>query len=1283
TLTLGADSTVAGTVTAEKIDATGKTLTQDGVGTVTVTGADGIVATKLVQSSAGTVTTDKVSGDVEQTGAATLAANDPNNGLEVTGTLTQSDVGANVGSDAEDVTLGKLDQTGGTVTAKTLTLGDDSSVGGAVDASVAVAADGKNLEVTDTGSLTAPTITAAALTTAGKVEASIKIAANVTQTDGTIETPMIEGNLVQDGGKIDATGTALTVTGTTEQNDGEIGNEDASLVFTGKLTQKDGTITANTLEAKAGADIAGTVEAKTSVTAAGQTVDVKGTGSLTAPTITAAALTTAGKVEASTKIAANVTQTDGTIETPMIEGNLVQDAGKIDATGTALTVTGTTEQNDGEIGNKDAELVFEGKLIQNGGTIAADTLKAGSGLDQTAGTVTAKTLTLGADSKVEGTVTADNIDASDTTFTVDGATVTATDIKAKILEVLGGTVATATVTGDLEESGGEVAADSVSGNVELSGGELTTGAIGGDFALSGGTFVAKDNELTVAGATTQESGTKLGDSDDTFKFEGGLTQKGGELEAAKVKLEDDSVVMGTVNVAEVDATGKKLTVDGAAVTSGAIAAETLDVDGGSVSSDTVTVATLDVDGGTVTAGAVDATTVDVDVGSVVATDSVKADKVNVGSGVFVAADVSGDLAVSGTGDATVTTLTGDMDVSGGMVDVGTVVGDSTVSGGDVSAASLHGNLSQTGGAVASNDVTGNVDLSGGELTTGEIGGDFVFSGGTVVANGDSLTVGGVTTQEGGTTLGDGGDRIVLGGGLVQNGGTINAAQLTLGGTTTQSEGASVVTPDLVLAADGKDVSLGSSENAIAKVTGAANSFDITTGGSILVDDASATGGNASVTASDDITVQKIAASDTVTLRSQNGSVVGAETSNVTAEGLVISAMTGIGADGAPLNTDVGHLEAQSTSGGVYIHDLGDVDIRGVSAAEDVDLSSDGAMTISGNVTADNADILSMDDMTISGTVGADGTADVTSLADVTLSGGTVSGNTVNVTAADDITQTGSTIADSEGYADGSGVRSAIVAQGAATLTSTGGSIGSVGEGSTSYVGVDAGSVKANASRDVAIAGDDSTPLTVDAGGVTGGGNVSLYAPNTIVTTGTIAAGDRLTITAGNFTGGTLSVNPGKTLATHNFVDGQNPLIAIYGSVSGGNADPKIENLPNHVLVFLDGRVAGGDLKTINQLGSVEAFPVQTPELKSEQGVFGNPTFLHGELDVANPLAVGAIDFILQEIPRQTFSSDFPVEVDQQILANGLNPTTSYWFGQHPQSEDESADAAEESDTEEL
>lgn len=217
TLKLGSDSAVAASVNAEKIDAAGKTLTQDGGGTVTVTGADGITAAKVVQNSTGTIKTDKVSGDVEQTGAAALQANTAANGLTVTGKLTQNADGAKVGTDGENVTLGELDQDKGMVTAKKLTLKSDSAVAATVNAEEIDAA-GKGVDVKASGSLTAPTITAANLKTAGTVVSTTKINANVEQTAGTLDAKDVEGAAFKQTG---GAATADTIKAAVTQNGSE------------------------------------------------------------------------------------------------------------------------------------------------------------------------------------------------------------------------------------------------------------------------------------------------------------------------------------------------------------------------------------------------------------------------------------------------------------------------------------------------------------------------------------------------------------------------------------------------------------------------------------------------------------------------------------------------------------------------------------------------------------------------------------------------------------------------------------------------------------------------------------------------------------------------------------------------------------------------------------------------------------------------------------------------------------------------------------------------------
>ncbi len=134
TLTLRDDSTSAGTINADKIvvqaaDNTLKNLEQDGAGTITVTGADGIKADKVVQSSTGTIKADKIDAALTQSGAATAKANAADGTITVVGALTQSAQNATVGAAGQNVTLegGATQQGHGKVLADTLTLAGDNA----------------------------------------------------------------------------------------------------------------------------------------------------------------------------------------------------------------------------------------------------------------------------------------------------------------------------------------------------------------------------------------------------------------------------------------------------------------------------------------------------------------------------------------------------------------------------------------------------------------------------------------------------------------------------------------------------------------------------------------------------------------------------------------------------------------------------------------------------------------------------------------------------------------------------------------------------------------------------------------------------------------------------------------------------------------------------------------------------------------------------------------------------------------------------------------------------
>ena len=174
------------------------------------------------------------------------------------------------------------------------------------------------------------------------------------------------------------------------------------------------------------------------------------------------------------------------------------------------------------------------------------------------------------------------------------------------------------------------------------------------------------------------------------------------------------------------------------------------------------------------------------------------------------------------------------------------------------------------------------------------------------------------------------------------------------------------------------------------------------------------------------------------------------------------------------------------------------------------------------------------------------------------------------------------------------------------------------------------------------------------------GDLSVYTAGAIEANGILAAGNDMTVSARSF-GDVSYLRAGGKLTINNVGHPRYPRVAYFESLDG--KEPRINNLPNDMVIFVDGRLAGGNINIMNMFGANEAFLVSTPELKSTQGIFGDPPFLHSDLDVANPMEVSAIDYLIQEVPRLTLSSEFPADVDQKVEANGLSLKDSYWFGQ--------------------
>jgi hypothetical protein len=64
------------------------------------------------------------------------------------------------------------------------------------------------------------------------------------------------------------------------------------------------------------------------------------------------------------------------------------------------------------------------------------------------------------------------------------------------------------------------------------------------------------------------------------------------------------------------------------------------------------------------------------------------------------------------------------------------------------------------------------------------------------------------------------------------------------------------------------------------------------------------------------------------------------------------------------------------------------------------------------------------------------------------------------------------------------------------------------------------------------------------------------------------------------------------------------------------------------LVILNDTVIGGDAGILRELHRTQAFVVETPELKSKQGVFGTPLFLHRLMQVREPMEIGLANYLL-------------------------------------------------------
>ena len=171
--------------------------------------------------------------------------------------------------------------------------------------------------------------------------------------------------------------------------------------------------------------------------------------------------------------------------------------------------------------------------------------------------------------------------------------------------------------------------------------------------------------------------------------------------------------------------------------------------------------------------------------------------------------------------------------------------------------------------------------------------------------------------------------------------------------------------------------------------------------------------------------------------------------------------------------------------------------------------------------------------------------------------------------------------------------------------------------------------------------EQSSSKNVNLGSIIASGDIMLRAANVGGTDGTAggfidANGDAYNINAGgNFTldvgggfgtaidpmevkyGNDMTIKAGNLSQVNT---GYGFLHAIYNGTIG---IPTYDNIVG--LVIANGQIVGGHPQLIRSMNRALAFTVNTPELKSVQGVFGDPGFIHTKMDVSDASSIASVD----------------------------------------------------------
>jgi hypothetical protein len=227
-------------------------------------------------------------------------------------------------------------------------------------------------------------------------------------------------------------------------------------------------------------------------------------------------------------------------------------------------------------------------------------------------------------------------------------------------------------------------------------------------------------------------------------------------------------------------------------------------------------------------------------------------------------------------------------------------------------------------------------------------------------------------------------------------------------------------------------------------------------------------------------------------------------------------------------------------------------------------------------------------------------------------------------------------------------------------------------------------------EDIALtSGDDMTVGLANAGLA---GTVSLTA-NGLIIDGTDASvnviGKSMTFNADFMIGSDpfgrpdpleITVNGGSSIDLWVGNQGTGFIYAFFNTVGGKSHLRVGAARGSGAIIFVNGMYAGGDPKYMARFAAAEAFAEDTPELKSRQGVFGNPVFVQDQMDINEPIAMGLVEYLLTQGYSIEGDVELPPRVSEDIEASGLGPRNTIRFGSK-ENEEENKDKKQQAEVE--